>query len=260
MAWCEAMRVDFVFGLARNPRLVEDLAIEMAWAEEEATRTSQPARRFRDFRWSTLDSWSRRRRVVGKAEWTRGEANPRFIVTSLRPGEIDARVLYEGVYCARGEMENRIMECLGLVRRPSFGGQHAREPAAAVIRLHGLFPPLRPAPHRPCAYQVRRGDLRHAAPGAAEDRRPGPSLRPPHQARHGVGASAPGRVRPRPCPIDRRSALTTQTPQAAIRPANAPSTRWWSRTHTASQFRPTPGHQAETSSDITNSRRENRPR
>jgi Transposase DDE domain group 1 len=93
MAWCEANRVDFVFGLARNPRLVEELTIEMAWAEEEATRTGQPARRFRDFRWSTLDRWSRRRRVIGKAEWTRGEANPRFLVTSLRPAEIDARVL-----------------------------------------------------------------------------------------------------------------------------------------------------------------------
>jgi hypothetical protein len=85
MAWCEANRVDFVFGLARNPRLVEELAIEMAWAEDEATRTGKPARRFRDFRWSTLDSWSRRRRVVAKAEWTCGEANPRFVVTSLRP-------------------------------------------------------------------------------------------------------------------------------------------------------------------------------
>ena len=111
MAWCEANRVDFVFGLARNARLVEELAIDLAWAEDEATRTGQPARRFRDFRWSTLDSWSRRRRVVGKAEWTRGEANPRFVVTSLRPAEIDARSLYERVYCARGDMENRMKEC-----------------------------------------------------------------------------------------------------------------------------------------------------
>ena len=111
MAWCEANRVDFLFGLARNARLVEEIAIDLAWAEDEATRTGRPARRFRDFRWSTLDSWSRRRRVVAKAEWTRGEANPRFIVTSLRPAEIDARTLYERVYCARGEMENRIKEC-----------------------------------------------------------------------------------------------------------------------------------------------------
>jgi Transposase DDE domain group 1 len=111
MAWCEAHRVDFVFGLARNPRLVEELSIDLAWAEEEASRTGKPARRFRDFRWSTLDSWSRRQRVIGKAEWTRGEANPRFVVTSLRPAEINARVLYERVYCARGDMENRVKEC-----------------------------------------------------------------------------------------------------------------------------------------------------
>jgi hypothetical protein len=90
MAWCETNRVDFVFGLARNPRLVEELAIDLAWAEEDAARTGQSARRYKDFRWSTLDSWSRRRRVIGKAEWTRGEANPRFVVTSLRPAEIDA--------------------------------------------------------------------------------------------------------------------------------------------------------------------------
>jgi hypothetical protein len=111
MAWCEANRVDFVFGLARNPRLVEEIATDLAWAEDDAVRTGKPARRFRDFRWSTLDSWSRRRRVIGKAEWTHGEANPRFVVTSLKRGEIDARILYERVYCARGDMENRVKEC-----------------------------------------------------------------------------------------------------------------------------------------------------
>ena len=107
----EDPRVDFLFGLARNARLVEELAIDLALAEEEAARTGKPARRFRDLRWSTLDSWSRRRRVVAKAEWTRGEANPRFVVTSLKPAEADARGLYERLYCARGEMENRIKEC-----------------------------------------------------------------------------------------------------------------------------------------------------
>ena len=61
--------------------------------------------------WSTLDSWSRDRRVIGKAEVTGGEANPRFVVTSLKPAEVDARHLYETIYCARGEMENRIKEC-----------------------------------------------------------------------------------------------------------------------------------------------------
>ena len=111
MAWCEAKRVDYVFGLARNPRLTAEIATEMAAARAAAERTGKPARRFRDFRWSTLDSWSRIRRVIGKAEWTEGEANPRFIVTSLPATEIDARRLYERVYCARGEMENRIKEC-----------------------------------------------------------------------------------------------------------------------------------------------------
>ena len=113
MTWCEANRVDFVFGLARNARLVEEIAVELVQAEGEAGRTGQPARRYRDFRWATLDSWSRRRRVIGKAEWTRGEPNPRFVVTSLKPGEVTARHLYEQIYCARGDMENRIKEAQG---------------------------------------------------------------------------------------------------------------------------------------------------
>jgi hypothetical protein len=111
MVWCETHRVDFVFGLARNPRLVDEIYVELANAEEEASRTGRPARRFKDFVYQTIDSWSRRRRVVAKAEWTGGEANPRFVVTSLRRQETPARTLYEDVYCARGEMENRIKEC-----------------------------------------------------------------------------------------------------------------------------------------------------
>ena len=113
MVWCEHNRIDFVFGLARNPRLVEEIAVELIQAEEEAERTGKPARRYKDFRWSTRESWSRRRRVIAKAEWTGGEANPRFIVTSLKPREVSARHLYEEVYCARGDMENRIKECQG---------------------------------------------------------------------------------------------------------------------------------------------------
>jgi hypothetical protein len=111
MAWCERHRVDFVFGLAKNARLVAEIAPELAEAQAESTATGQPARRFKNFRWSTLDSWSRRRRVVAKAEWTGGEANPRFVVTSLTPTERAARDLYERIYCARGDMENRIKEC-----------------------------------------------------------------------------------------------------------------------------------------------------
>ncbi len=111
MAWCEANRVDDVFGLARNERLIERIATELAWAEEESASAGRPARRFADFPWTTRPSWSRRRRVAAKAEWTRGGPNPRFVVTSLRAGAVDARTLYEAVYCARGDAENRIKEC-----------------------------------------------------------------------------------------------------------------------------------------------------
>jgi hypothetical protein len=110
MAWCETHRVDYVFGLARNSRLIDELAIDMAWAEDEHAKTGKPARRFRDFRYRTRDSWSRWRRVIGKAEHLAKGANPRFVVTSLKRRAIDAKSLYEKVYCARGEMENRIKE------------------------------------------------------------------------------------------------------------------------------------------------------
>jgi hypothetical protein len=111
MAWCERNHVDYLFGLARNARLEAELTEEMAMAEATSRATGQPARRFKEFWWATHDSWSRRRRVVAKAEWTHGGPNPRFVVTSLRAGESDSRQLYEDVYCARGEMENRIKEC-----------------------------------------------------------------------------------------------------------------------------------------------------
>ena len=111
MAWCEANRVDDLFGLARNERLIEEIRAELAEAAAESAATGKSARRFRDFSWSTLDSWSRYRRVIGKAEWTGGEANPRFVVTSLKSTEVGARHVYEQIYCARGDMENRIKEC-----------------------------------------------------------------------------------------------------------------------------------------------------
>ncbi len=111
MTWCEGNRVDYLFGLARNARLEAEIADELAMAEAASRATGQSARRFKEFWWATHDSWSRRRRVVAKAEWTHGGPNPRFVVTSLRAAESEARRLYEDVYCARGEMENRIKEC-----------------------------------------------------------------------------------------------------------------------------------------------------
>lgn len=111
MSWCENNGVDCLFGLARNARLVGAIEAELAAAAALSQQTGKPARRFKDFRWRTRDSWSAERRVVAKAEWTQGEANPRFLVTSLTCQEHQARHLYEKVYCARGEMENRIKEC-----------------------------------------------------------------------------------------------------------------------------------------------------
>jgi hypothetical protein len=110
MAWCEAHGVDYVFGLARNERLVGAIADELALAEAESLAQGGAVRRFADFPWRTLDSWSRTRRVVAKAEHLLKGANPRFVVTSLPASASDARTLYEEIYCARGEVENRIKE------------------------------------------------------------------------------------------------------------------------------------------------------
>jgi hypothetical protein len=111
MHWCEHNGVDYLFGLAKNARLIAAIAAELDAAQRHSAQTGRPARRFKDFTWSTLDSWTQSRRVIGKAEWTGGAANPRFVVTSLARAEHEARHLYEKVYCARGEMENRIKEC-----------------------------------------------------------------------------------------------------------------------------------------------------
>ena len=101
-------------GLALRPfRLGHHPAAPAPAVERRPAEVLEPARRFKDFPWATRDSWSRRRRVIAKAESTHGAANPRFIVTSLAPEQAKARRLYEKVYCARGEMENRLKECQG---------------------------------------------------------------------------------------------------------------------------------------------------
>ena len=111
MSWAEQAGVHYVIGVAKNSRLVEEIEAELAAAQEESEAIGRPARRFKDFMWTTRESWSAERRVVAKAEWTHGEANPRFIVTSLPSDCVDARTLYEAIYCTRGDMENRIKEC-----------------------------------------------------------------------------------------------------------------------------------------------------
>ncbi|HBG77310.1 MAG TPA: IS1380 family transposase [Phycisphaerales bacterium] len=110
MCWCENNNVDYIFGLAKNERLTKEIAQELANAQEEYTKTGKAARVFKDFTYQTLDSWSCSRRVVGKAERLEMGANPRFVVTSLPKEAFDGRSLYEDMYCARGDMENRIKE------------------------------------------------------------------------------------------------------------------------------------------------------
>jgi hypothetical protein len=110
MAWCEANGVDYLFGLARNKRLLAEIEAELEEARAEHAQIGKPARRFKAFFYTTRNSWSRTRRVIGKAEHLDKGTNPRFVVTSLDPA-IAARTVYEQLYCARGEMENRIKEC-----------------------------------------------------------------------------------------------------------------------------------------------------
>jgi hypothetical protein len=111
MAWCENNGVEYVFGLARNKRLEAEIAEELAEAAARAKESGGAARMFKELRYQTLKSWSCERRVVAKAEHLQKGANPRFIVTSLTCKAAPAQELYENIYCARGEMENRIKEC-----------------------------------------------------------------------------------------------------------------------------------------------------
>jgi hypothetical protein len=111
MAWCEAHGVHYVFGLARNPRLEALIADELAEAEAKSKESGKPERLFKELRYQTLKTWTRERRVVAKAEHLPKGKNPRFIVTSLTSETVEAQELYEKIYCARGDMENRIKEC-----------------------------------------------------------------------------------------------------------------------------------------------------
>ena len=108
MTWCEDNEVGFVLGLAKNERLKARLSQEMTTAEWYHAVSDQPCRLFKAFIYQTRDSWRRPRRVIGKAEHLAQGANPRFVVTSLT--QVDPRALYEQLYCARGDMENRIKE------------------------------------------------------------------------------------------------------------------------------------------------------
>jgi hypothetical protein len=110
MSWCEAHEVDYCLGLARNERLAALLRPTMDRARIRATLCGGHTREFTEFGYKTLDSWSRARRVIGKAEILGEKDNPRFVVTNLSAAEYPPQALYEDLYCARGDMENAVKE------------------------------------------------------------------------------------------------------------------------------------------------------
>jgi hypothetical protein len=145
MKWCEEHGVDYVLGFARNDKLRRMIEGEMQEATRQHVATGEPARVFTEFPYqTTTGSWSRTRRVVAKAEQLDGKENPRFVVTSLGADEWPPRQLYEDLYCARGEMENRIKEQLSLfATRVSAETLRANQlrvyfAAAAYVLMHGL--------------------------------------------------------------------------------------------------------------------------
>jgi hypothetical protein len=110
MKWCEGNRIDYVFGLAKNERLKAIIGKELQQAQRLYEVTNKAARVYKDFYYKTLKSWSRKRQIVAKAEYLDKGSNPRFIVTSIKKQRMDARTVYENLYCGRGNMENRIKE------------------------------------------------------------------------------------------------------------------------------------------------------
>ncbi len=114
MNWCETNHVDYVFGLARNQRLRQIIDAQMTAACLLQEQTQQAARVFTELVYETRDSWTCSRRVIAKAEYLAKGENPRFVVTSLDAAHLPAQPLYEQLYCARGEMENRIKEQFSL--------------------------------------------------------------------------------------------------------------------------------------------------
>jgi len=145
MAWCERNGVDYVLGLARNPRLAKRIAKALRKSGSRCAATGRASRRYRQFRYRARKTWSRPRRVVAKAEWLPKGPNPRFVVTSLGREAGGPRHVYRKLYCARGDMENRIKECqLGLFAdRTSAATMRANQlrlyfSSFAYVLMHGL--------------------------------------------------------------------------------------------------------------------------
>jgi hypothetical protein len=228
MAWCEANDVEFLFGLAQNARLNAQIAEDLAAAAEASVATGKPARRFKDFTYSTLNSWSPERRVIGKAEWMtpsvaeaddttqaqEGEKSPQQ-QSRRRAGRLASRprqsALHRDVFESGGPRSARsVREALlrsrrdgkshqGMsarsVRRPHLVAHDARQSAAALARLLRPCADERPATHRPGRHAPRRRHLRHDSPEAAQDRRPREDQRPTRPVLDGFGLSLRRRLR-----------------------------------------------------------------
>jgi hypothetical protein len=148
MAWCEDNRVDYLVGLAGNERLTTEIAAEIEAARIEAEASGKPARRFRDLTWSTLDSWSRMRRVIGKAEWTGGAANPRFRHFAQAHAGRGTASLRNDLLRARRDGEPDQGMAARFARRPHLRDNHAGQPDALVVRLLRVCPALHAASDR----------------------------------------------------------------------------------------------------------------
>ena len=190
MAWCEENRVDYVFGLAKNNRCCANCG-ELHEARQNCCpdRPSGAAiQRLVTQRWragaAPTPWWAKRNGLGGKG------SNPRFVVISLTKAQAGARALYEGRYCGRGDMENRIKEYQGDLfadRTLSTATLRANQlrlwfASMAYVLLYALRRMASPIPRSP-------GDLRHDPAEVVQDRRAGYDQRAAHQNRHGLGLS-----------------------------------------------------------------------
>lgn len=173
MRWCETNGVDYLFGLAKNRRLLRILGGEMHQAQQQFLQTGQAARVFKDFSDRTLKSWSRERRVVGKAEHLAQGANPRFVVTTLSAVAWVAPTLYEQEYCARQRRESHQGAKTVRVRLPGQLRDHAGQSGAPVLGDRGLPRDAGPAAIRSGPDRDGHGPVRHDPAEAAQDRRGG---------------------------------------------------------------------------------------
>jgi Transposase DDE domain group 1 len=220
MAWCEDNRVDYLFGLAGNERLTTEIATEIEAARIEAEASGKPARRFRDFTWSTLDSWSRI--WQGRVDRRCGQPTLCRHFAQARAGRGTASLRNDLLRARRDGEPDQGMPAR-FVRRPHLRDNHAGQPDAPVVRLLRVCPALRAASDRAYAYPVRQCDMRLDPAEAPQNRRARPRQRPPDQRRHWLPPARGNMSSPSltPCCNNPRGSNTHQIAQAAISPTTS---------------------------------------